>query len=88
MRPDPISLLAELVAIDSENPGLAEGGAGEGGMAEFCAGGFVSQGRRRRPKGLALTRDIDRAIRYEGRRRSGPIGPAPVLVEFLRGFIA
>jgi acetylornithine deacetylase len=44
MTPDPIALLAQLVAIDSENPGLAEGGAGESAIADVCAGWLAERG--------------------------------------------
>ena len=41
---DPVALLAQLVAIASENPGLAEGGAGEAGIAAFCAAWLAARG--------------------------------------------
>ena len=34
---DPIALLEQLVAIDSVNPDLVPGAAGEGEIASFCA---------------------------------------------------
>src|SRR5689334_6103775 len=37
MRDDLTSLISELVAIDSVNPSLVEGGAGEGEIASFIA---------------------------------------------------
>src|SRR5215216_2290881 len=37
MTPDVEALLAELVSIDSVNPALVEGGAGEGEIARFVA---------------------------------------------------
>lgn len=44
MTPDPIELLAQLVAIDSENPGLARGGAGEAAIADFCGRWLAERG--------------------------------------------
>lgn len=44
MTPDPITLLADLTAIDSENPGLAPGGAGEAAIAAFCAQWLAERG--------------------------------------------
>jgi acetylornithine deacetylase len=35
-NPDPVRLLADLIAIDSVNPGLVAGGAGESAAADFC----------------------------------------------------
>jgi acetylornithine deacetylase/succinyl-diaminopimelate desuccinylase-like protein len=34
---DPIALLRQLIAIDSVNPDLVPGGAGEGRIADLCA---------------------------------------------------
>jgi len=53
-NPDPVRVLADLIAIDSVNPGLAVGGAGEGAVAEFCgrwltARGFEVHRLQRRP---------------------------------------
>ena len=49
MLPDPcISLVAELVAIDSVNPSLVPGAAGEGAVADAIA-------RRMQSLGLAVT---------------------------------
>jgi acetylornithine deacetylase len=41
---DPVAVLASLVAIDSENPGLAEGGAGEAAIADACAAWLGDRG--------------------------------------------
>ena len=41
---DPTPLLSELVAIDSTNPVLVPGGAGEGAIAEFIAGWLENAG--------------------------------------------
>ncbi len=56
MTADPVALLAELVAIDSENPGLVPGGAGEGAIADFC-------GRWLAERGFA----VERLERHPGR---------------------
>ena len=42
--PDVIDLLADLVAIDSVNPTLVPGGAGESAIADHCAGWLMGQG--------------------------------------------
>lgn len=39
---DPVALTAQLVAIDSVNPALVPGGAGESAIAAFCAGWFAA----------------------------------------------
>lgn len=44
MNNDPIELLKELVAINSVNPDLVPGGAGEGKVADFCAAWFRERG--------------------------------------------
>ncbi len=44
MSDDPIELLAKLVAIDSVNPDLVPGGAGRGGIADFCAAWLSARG--------------------------------------------
>lgn len=44
MADDPLALLAELVAIDSVNPALVPGGAGEGLAAGFCAAWLAERG--------------------------------------------
>ena len=44
MSDDPIELLADLVRIDSVNPDLVPGGAGEGAIADYCAAWFASRG--------------------------------------------
>lgn len=41
---DPIALLSELVRIDSVNPDLVPGAAGEGDIATFCAQWLAAQG--------------------------------------------
>ncbi|SEN37001.1 ArgE/DapE family deacylase [Nonomuraea pusilla] len=41
---DPERLLARLVAIDSVNPALVPGGAGEGAIADFCARWLTGHG--------------------------------------------
>jgi acetylornithine deacetylase len=44
MERELVSLLSELVAIDSVNPSLVQGGAGEAGMARAIAGWAAEQG--------------------------------------------
>lgn len=44
MSDDPIQVLRELVAIDSVNPDLVPGGAGEARIAAFCATWLAAQG--------------------------------------------
>lgn len=46
MTPEPVpaDLLAELIAIDSVNPDLSPGGAGEGAVAGFCADWLARRG--------------------------------------------
>ncbi|MCX4903533.1 ArgE/DapE family deacylase [Streptomyces sp. NBC_00878] len=64
VSPDPVSLLAQLVAIDSVNPGLVPGGAGESAVADFCrewlaARGFevhILEKRPGRPSLVAIAR--------------------------------
>ena len=41
---DTVELLRQLVAIDSINPDLVPGGAGEGNIARFVAGWFERAG--------------------------------------------
>lgn len=41
---NPRDLLADLVSIDSVNPGLVPGGTGERRIADFCAGWFQTRG--------------------------------------------
>ncbi|MGN6033583.1 MAG: M20/M25/M40 family metallo-hydrolase, partial [Thermomicrobiales bacterium] len=41
---DPVALTEALVAIDSVNPALVPGGAGETAIADFCAGWFHQHG--------------------------------------------
>lgn len=41
---DPIALLARLVSIASVNPELVPGAAGEGAIADFCAGWLAARG--------------------------------------------
>ena len=43
-EPDPIALLADLVAIDSVNPSLVPGGAGESAIADYCEGWLARHG--------------------------------------------
>lgn len=42
--PDPVALLADLVAIDSVNPSLVAGGAGESAIADHCEGWLAGHG--------------------------------------------
>lgn len=44
MSDDPIALLADLVRIESVNPDLVPGGAGEARIADFCAAWFAARG--------------------------------------------
>ncbi len=44
MTDDPIALLRRLIAIDSVNPDLVPGGAGEGRIADFCMDWFQAHG--------------------------------------------
>ena len=44
MNDDPIELLAQLVAIDSVNPDLVPGGAGEAQIADFCSAWLSERG--------------------------------------------
>jgi acetylornithine deacetylase len=44
MTLDPIELLQQLVAINSVNPDLVPGGAGETAIADFCAAWFLENG--------------------------------------------
>jgi acetylornithine deacetylase len=44
MSNDPIELLKRLVAIDSVNPDLVPGGAGETAIADFCSGWLGNRG--------------------------------------------
>jgi len=44
MSDDPIELLADLVRIESVNPDLVPGGAGEGAIADYCAAWFAARG--------------------------------------------
>jgi len=44
MKDDPIELLKNLVAINSVNPDLVPGGAGEEKIADFCAAWFSERG--------------------------------------------
>lgn len=44
MTSDPIALLKDLVSINSVNPDLVPGGAGEGRIADFCATWFRDRG--------------------------------------------
>lgn len=44
MTNDPIALLKDLVSINSVNPDLVPGGAGEGRIADFCAAWFLERG--------------------------------------------
>ena len=46
---DPVNLARRLIAIDSVNPDLVPGAAGEGAIADFCAGWL-------RDRGFAVTR--------------------------------
>lgn len=53
-NPDPVRILADLIAIDSVNPGLVPDGAGESAVAEFCgrwldARGFEVRRLEKRP---------------------------------------
>jgi len=53
-NPDPVRILADLIAIDSVNPGLVAGGAGENAIAQFCgrwldARGFEVHRLEKRP---------------------------------------
>jgi acetylornithine deacetylase len=41
---DPVELLKQLIAIDSVNPDLVPGGAGEGRIADFCASWLNAHG--------------------------------------------
>ncbi|MFJ2030110.1 ArgE/DapE family deacylase [Streptosporangium sp. NPDC087985] len=41
---DPVRLLARLIAIDSVNPGLVPGGAGETAIADFCGAWLTTRG--------------------------------------------
>ena len=43
-EPDPIALLADLVAIDSVNQSLVPGGAGESAIADYCDGWLARHG--------------------------------------------
>jgi acetylornithine deacetylase len=40
----PVELASRLVAIDSVNPDLVAGGAGESAIADFCAGWLAERG--------------------------------------------
>jgi acetylornithine deacetylase len=44
MSDDPIELLQQLVSINSVNPDLVPGGAGEGQIADFCSAWLVERG--------------------------------------------
>ena len=44
ITPDPVALTADLVAIDSVNPALVPGGAGEAAIAGFCATWLAAHG--------------------------------------------
>ncbi len=44
MNDDPIELLKQLVAINSVNPDLVSGGAGEAAIADFCAAWLTARG--------------------------------------------
>lgn len=44
MTDDPVELLRQLVAIDSVNPDLVPGGAGEGRIADFCGAWLLAHG--------------------------------------------
>lgn len=44
MSDDPVELLKQLVAINSVNPDLVPGGAGEAAIGEFCANWFAARG--------------------------------------------
>ncbi|MCP8937538.1 ArgE/DapE family deacylase [Alsobacter sp. SYSU M60028] len=44
MTDDPVDLLRQLVAIDSVNPDLVPGGAGEAAIADFCSGWLAARG--------------------------------------------
>jgi acetylornithine deacetylase len=62
--PDPVPLLARLIGIDSVNPDLVPGGAGETRIADFCAGWLAPRGfdvhrlekRQGRPSLVAVAR--------------------------------
>lgn len=41
---DPVALAAELISIDSVNPSLVSGAAGEAAIAEFCASWLAARG--------------------------------------------
>lgn len=75
-EPDPIDLLADLVAIDSVNPSLVPGGAGESAIADYCEGwlarhGFETHRREATPGrpsvvGVARGRGGGRSILLDG----------------------
>lgn len=44
MHPDPVDLARELVAIDSVNPSLVPGAAGEGEIVDFCSTWLTERG--------------------------------------------
>lgn len=64
LDPDPVRLLARLVSIDSVNPDLVPGGAGESVIAGFCGEWLAARGfevhrlekRRGRPSLVAIAR--------------------------------
>jgi acetylornithine deacetylase len=63
-RPDPVPLLERLIAVDSVNPDLVPGGAGEAEIADFCRDWLTACGlevhvlekRRGRPSVVAIAR--------------------------------
>ena len=60
--PSPLTqLVRDLVAIDSVNPSLVAGGAGEAQIAAFVAGWAQTPGSRRRSSGRARAAERDRA---------------------------
>ena len=44
MNDDPIELLQQLVSINSVNPDLVPGGAGEAAIADFCSAWLAERG--------------------------------------------
>ncbi|WP_198943475.1 M20/M25/M40 family metallo-hydrolase [Actinokineospora bangkokensis] len=76
MLSEPAALLAQLVALDSVNPDLVPGGAGESATADFCAAWFAARGfevhrlerRPGRPSVVAVARGTGggRSLMFNG----------------------
>ena len=68
MSDSPIELLKQLVAINSVNPDLVPGGAGEAAIGDFCAAWFSERGfevhrietRSGRPSIVGIARGVRR----------------------------